>query len=181
MKAFADSPHPFSISILARLSSTATFPTDILVHRSDMSDVSVLEALAGVDVVVSMLPSDETAFEMKLIDWSVQAGVKRFIPSDCASSSFVSFHVHFRRLTSCLWADIDGLDVTNPATLRTAWPLLVKTQVTDYLKTKQSDTFTWSALVVGQFFDWVRLLPLARFLIFPGSWRSVRKADAHKT
>jgi hypothetical protein len=73
------------------------------------------------------------------------------------------------------------LDVTNPATLRTAWPLLVKTQVTDYLKTKQSDTFTWSALIVGQFFDWVRLLPFPCSFVFPVSWSSARKADAHET
>lgn len=69
--------------------------------------------------------------QQAIIDAAVAAGVKRFIPSE--------FGTDTRRVPGTPIGKI----------------LAGKVAIVDYLKTKESETFSWTALATGMFFDWV--------------------------
>lgn len=113
----------FNLSVLSREASTATFPSSVKVIKTDYSPESVAKALQGQDAVVSMVGKAGVLEQKLLVDAAVKAGVKRFLPSEY------------------------GLNSDNQA-VRTKVPLHdEKMVVMDYLRTKEKDGLTWSAVV----------------------------------
>lgn len=104
-------------------------PKDTKVVTADYNSVSSLAAaFAGQDAVVSTIASAALQDQQALIDAAVQAGVKRFIPSEF------------------------GSNVTNEKTRGLA-VFAGKLATVDYLKKKEGE-ITWSALLNGGFLDW---------------------------
>lgn len=120
----------FTVSILSRESSIATFPGDITVHRTDYTIPSLLKAFTNQDAIISAIAALSALQQNAIIDAAVQAGVQRFIPSEY------------------------GIDSSDSRAGRYV-PLIAKKQeVIAYLRTKESAGLSWSAVVVGSFFDW---------------------------
>ncbi|KFA69603.1 hypothetical protein S40285_07461 [Stachybotrys chlorohalonatus IBT 40285] len=121
----------FDISILSRNSSKSTFPDEIKVVTvdDDYPTDQLVRAFSGQDAVVSLIPGRPYAVHQRMIDAAVEAGVKRFIPSEygnntCAAASQL-----------CpLYAE--------------------KARTMKHLKSKESAGLTWTAVHTGQFFDW---------------------------
>lgn len=104
-------------------------PEDTKVLTADYKSVSSLAAaFAGQDAVISTIASSALPEQQALIDAAIQAGVKRFIPSEF------------------------GSNVTNEKTQKLS-VFAGKMAVVNYLKKKEGD-ITWSALLNGPFFDW---------------------------
>ncbi|KAG0633188.1 hypothetical protein HOY80DRAFT_656103 [Tuber brumale] len=104
-------------------------PPNTKVLTADYTSVSSLAAaFAGQDAVVSTIASTALGDQQTLIDAAVQAGVKRFIPSEF------------------------GSNVANEKT-RELSVFGGKVATVDYLKKKEGE-ITWSALINGPFFDW---------------------------
>ncbi|OBT87716.1 hypothetical protein VE02_04084 [Pseudogymnoascus sp. 03VT05] len=77
----------FTITILTRHSSRAQFPPSIRVIRVDYTSIpSLTAALQNQDAVVSALTSEAMDTQVPLIEASIAAGVKRFIPSEFGAS-----------------------------------------------------------------------------------------------
>ena len=73
----------FDITIVNRVSSTATYPSSIKVKTADFDSVdSVTTAFKGQDAVVSTVATMAVAKQTVLVDAAVAAGVKRFLPSE---------------------------------------------------------------------------------------------------
>ena len=129
-KALVDS-NKFNVSALSRQESTSTYERGIKVIKSDYSESSLIDAFKGQDAVVSALSRAGLGEETKIIDASVKAGVKRFIPSEFGSN-------------------------TENANAISLIPVLdVKIQTNHHLKAQESKGLTWTAIATGPFFDWV--------------------------
>jgi hypothetical protein len=89
----------------------------------------LVAAFRGHDALVSALPGRPYTVHLRMIDAAVQAGVKRFIPSEYGNN------------TCTAAADLVPLYVD-------------KAKVVAYRKTKESTGLTWTAIHAGQFFDW---------------------------
>jgi NAD(P)-dependent dehydrogenase (short-subunit alcohol dehydrogenase family) len=123
----------FNVTVLSREDSKSTFPSGAKVVKTDYSPESLAQAFKNQDAVVSIVGTGGFADQTKIIDAAVNAGVKRFIPSEFGSNT------------------------DNPE-VRAIVPIFNgKKQVVDYLRTKESGTFSWTALITGPFFDWVSL------------------------
>ncbi|MCJ1352924.1 MAG: hypothetical protein MMC33_002908 [Icmadophila ericetorum] len=137
-----DASNQFNLSILTRNSSKSTFPSHIKVHKIDDSypDVELEAAFKGQDAIVSTVGSPGKKRQTNMIDAAVKAGVKRFIPAEFGSNS------------------------ANPGAVE-AIPFIMddKAKVVKYLKTKEKDGMTWSALCTGPFFDWCLKVGLLGF------------------
>jgi uncharacterized protein YbjT (DUF2867 family) len=73
----------FKITVLARKSSEAQFPPSVQVVHVDYESIPELTAaLTGQDAVVSTVGGAGTMSQIPLIEASIAAGVKRFIPSE---------------------------------------------------------------------------------------------------
>jgi len=72
----------FTVSILSRESSTAKFPKDVTVYKTDYSTTSLLKAFQGQDAIVSAIAVLSAPQQASIIDAAIEAGVKRFIPSE---------------------------------------------------------------------------------------------------
>ncbi|PWW77929.1 putative isoflavone reductase like protein P3 [Tuber magnatum] len=104
-------------------------PPNTKVLTADYTSVpSLAAAFAGQDAVVSAIAGAALADQQALIDAAVQAGVKRFIPSEF------------------------GSNVTNEKSAKLS-VFGGKLATVDYLKKKEGE-ITWSALINGPFFDW---------------------------
>ncbi|PLB50137.1 putative oxidoreductase CipA-like protein [Aspergillus steynii IBT 23096] len=78
----------FEITVLTRHESSAQFAASVRVIRVDFTSVTDLTAaLANQDAVVSVLNSDALDTQLPLIDASLAAGVKRFIPSEFSANN----------------------------------------------------------------------------------------------
>lgn len=95
---------------------------------------SLKAALQGQDAVVSAAATPAVGNQYPIIDASIAAGVKRFIPSE--------FGINTRTVP-------DG-------GLKTI--LAGKIKVVEYLteKAKENPSFSWTGVSNGLFFDWVR-------------------------
>ncbi|KAK3045251.1 hypothetical protein LTS18_014221, partial [Coniosporium uncinatum] len=120
----------FNISILARQSSTSKFPSGISVHRTDYSKESLLAIFKGQDAVISTIATDSLAVQQTIIDAAAEAGVKRFIPSEY------------------------GIDTSNPTAPDYVPGTKLKQDVHARLRTKESMGMSWTAIIVGVWFDW---------------------------
>ncbi|KAB5566304.1 hypothetical protein GE09DRAFT_1055875 [Coniochaeta sp. 2T2.1] len=125
----------FNVTVLTRQDSTAaTFPSNVKVIRVDYSShSSLVSALKGIDAVVSALTHLAIATsESALIDAAVEAGVKRFLPSEYAS------------------------DTTNP--VAATFPLFAsKVASTKKLEALAGANpgFTWTSVVTGPLLGWI--------------------------
>jgi len=124
----------FDITVLTRDPSTHTFPPSVKVVKVDYSSLeSLATALTGQDALVSLLASAvvaNPAIQKLLIDASIKAGVKRFIPSEF------------------------GCDLHN-AKVR-ALPLFAgKVATEEYLDEQaQKGTISYTLIYTGPFLDW---------------------------
>lgn len=76
----------FSVTVLVRSSSKATFPTSVKVIQIDYESLdSLTHALKGHDALVSTVGPSGFQGQTLLIDAAVAAGVKRFLPSEFGS------------------------------------------------------------------------------------------------
>ncbi|KAF3916378.1 hypothetical protein ABW21_db0206333 [Orbilia brochopaga] len=75
-----------NVTILTREGSTSTFPSGITVKKADYnSHDSLVAAFKGQDTILSLVGTHVTDTQIKFIDAAVDAGVKRFYPSEYGS------------------------------------------------------------------------------------------------
>ena len=75
----------FNISILSRVNSNTTFPSNVKVIKVDYSDkTAVTKALVGQDVIISTVGGESllNGFGITSVEAAIDAGVKWFIPSE---------------------------------------------------------------------------------------------------
>jgi uncharacterized protein YbjT (DUF2867 family) len=125
----------FSVSALTRTTSSATFPSTVIVYRTDYSKASLVEAFEGQDAVVSGIATFSAYQQADIIDAAVAAGVKRFVPSEY------------------------GVDTSLPQIAELLPPALPKQKTVEYLRAKESFGLSWTGVVVGGFFDWALQIP----------------------
>ncbi|KAL4789231.1 hypothetical protein BDV19DRAFT_395240 [Aspergillus venezuelensis] len=76
----------YTITVLTRKDSSATFPSSVFVKQVDYDSIKDLTiALAGQDAVISAVGIRAVGSQEPLIRAAIDAGVKRFIPSDFSS------------------------------------------------------------------------------------------------
>ncbi|KAL4938442.1 hypothetical protein BDV06DRAFT_231853 [Aspergillus oleicola] len=120
----------FNITTLTRTFSTATFPVGVTVRKSDFSSEDLQEAFKGQDAVISIVGATGFAEQKKFIDAAIAAGVSRFLPSEFSA---------------------DTLNETVLNLLPLFWQ---KKEVLDYLKEKESESFSWTGVTSSGLFDW---------------------------
>ncbi|KAL1969783.1 hypothetical protein VTN77DRAFT_7292 [Rasamsonia byssochlamydoides] len=120
----------FTVTVLSRHSSTATFPANVNVRKTNFSESELQTALQGQDAVVSALGVAGFSDQKKVIDAAVRAGVKRFIPSEFS------------------------VNTLSDAVLRLLPLFGQKKEVLEYLKSKESEGLTWTGIGTGLLFDW---------------------------
>lgn len=121
----------FNVSVLARETSKATYAPSITVHRTDLSHLSLVKAFEGIDAVVSAVATFNVPDQIAMIDAAVEAKVKRFLPSEYGGD-----------------ASLPDLENIAPFAVQ-------KKIIIEYLKTKESQGLSWTAISVGAFFDYV--------------------------
>jgi putative NADH-flavin reductase len=137
LDALVDSGH-FTVTVIQRASSKSTPSRPVPVKRvQDSFDVSELtSALRGQDACVAAFPLSDLDTHLRLADAAAAAGVKRFVPADFGSVDARSARarelvplfgdkVEVRKRLEALAAQSDG-----------------------------GDSFTWTSLVPGHYFDW---------------------------
>ncbi|EED14992.1 NmrA-like family protein [Talaromyces stipitatus ATCC 10500] len=120
----------FNVTVLSRASSETTFPTGVSVRKSDFSDSDLVSALKGQDAVISVVGPTGFAEQKKFIDAAISAGVKRFLPSEYSANTL------------------------SPAVLQLLPLFNQKKETLEYLKTKESSGFSWTAIYTALLFDW---------------------------
>ncbi|MCJ1247105.1 hypothetical protein MMC30_004316 [Trapelia coarctata] len=125
---------PFTITILTRHSSTSRFPPNpsLKIHpiSDDYPPSELLSAFKNQDVVISCITTSQEGVQIRMIDATVAAEVKRFVPAEFGSNS----------------ADQRCMELV---------PLMRgKRDVVEYLRGKEATGLTWTSFVTGQFFDW---------------------------
>lgn len=120
--------------MLARKESTSVFPASVQVFKADYDNQAELEAaMAGQDVVISMVNVHGAGNQKILVEAAIAAGVKRFLPSEFGPPSqdkkFAAMNMEV---------------------------LAIKAEFNEYLKTKESQ-ISWTAIVTGSFIDWAIL------------------------
>ncbi|KAF2815515.1 NAD(P)-binding protein [Mytilinidion resinicola] len=122
---------PFNVTVFSRKESNAVFPESVKVIKTDFSSESLSQNLAGQDAVICTLGGVEGFRDQaRIIDAAIAAGVKRFIPSEF------------------------GSDTTSPEVLNIVPAFGPKVETIDYLKSKESEAFSWTSVIPGLFFDW---------------------------
>ncbi|KAI0485513.1 hypothetical protein F4859DRAFT_471485 [Xylaria cf. heliscus] len=121
----------FQVTVLTRQSSTHELPASAKVTPVDYDSVeSLTAALQGQDAVVSTLGMAALSKESNLLQASIKAGVKRFIPSEF------------------------GSDTTNP---KSAGLPVFKAKVAahkELAKEAADGNITYTTIINGPFFDW---------------------------
>lgn len=123
----------FTVTVLTRHTSTATFPATAKVIRVDYENPTDLtQALQSQDALVSTLTTFSIGTQKLLIDAAIAAGVKRFLPSEF------------------------GSDVSIPS-IRAMPMYKDKIEIDAYLRERcaQRDVeMTWTAIYCSCFLDW---------------------------
>ncbi|KAJ9606992.1 hypothetical protein H2200_009003 [Cladophialophora chaetospira] len=125
----------FEVSVLSRNTSNSTFPSGVNVIRTAYDHDALVKAFKGQDAVVSAITTFSVDQQKALIDAAVEAGVKRFLPSEY------------------------GVDTSDQSIGQLVPPAGVKNDTVAYLKTKEASGLSWTAVIVGAFFDWVFQMP----------------------
>ncbi|KAM0272197.1 hypothetical protein ACHAQH_008820 [Verticillium albo-atrum] len=117
------------VTAITRLTSSSTFPAGVNVVKTDFSLESLTEIFKGKEAVVSMIPIASLGEQAVVIEASIAAGVKRFVPSEY------------------------GSDSDNAAVIAAVPFFEAKKKYLDLLRSKE-DVISWTALITGPFFDW---------------------------
>jgi uncharacterized protein YbjT (DUF2867 family) len=122
----------FELSIISRAGSKSTYPSNakVITIPGNPTHDDYVQALQGQDAVVSGLGFEGKPTEKALIDAAVEAGVKRFLPSEY------------------------GVDNTNPAASELSPVFKRKADILEYLKSKQATGLSWTAVPTGMWLDW---------------------------
>ncbi|KAL3476684.1 hypothetical protein BJX99DRAFT_246704 [Aspergillus californicus] len=119
-----------NITVLIRSSTEASFPAGVTIRKTDFSDADLQAALKGQDAVISTVGATAFGEQKRFINAAIHARVSRFIPSEFS---------------------VDSLNDEVLALL----PLFrQKKDVIDYLKSKESATFSWTGLASSGLLDW---------------------------
>ncbi|KAI1181831.1 NmrA-like domain-containing protein [Nemania serpens] len=123
----------FSVKVLSRnqLSASAVVSTGVEVLQSDYSFESLVDAFKGQHAVISTVTTSTVQQQLKIIDAAAAAKVKRFLPSEFGSDTSVD--------------DDDAIEAF----------LKDKQEVVRYLRTKESEGLSWTALCPGAWVDWM--------------------------
>ncbi|KAJ4265952.1 hypothetical protein NW762_003925 [Fusarium torreyae] len=128
----------FQVTGLIRESSNNTVPEHSELVKTDYSEKSLVAALKGHDAVVSTVSSitvgQTLTLQNTIVDASIKAGVKVFVPSEF------------------------GVDTANPEATKFIPFLQDKVKVLNYIKSKE-DKISWIAVVSGSMFDWGLNIP----------------------
>lgn len=121
----------FHLTVLSRKSSKVEFDPSINVIRvgDEYPEQELYKAFKGQDAVIGSFNHQADRFQQGMIDAAIKAGVKRFIPADFGSNG------------------------ENEAVLELFPRLKGKKAVIEYLKSKESDTFSWTSIITGLFID----------------------------
>ncbi|KAH6679893.1 NmrA-like family protein [Plectosphaerella plurivora] len=123
----------FKVTVVTRQESKATFPSDVDVKKIDITSRSAIsEAFKGQDAVVSTLPGEAVASQRIFIDAAIDAGIKRFIPSEFGINTREAGGTKFGKFVAAKISDVDYLIELSE---KYSW-------------------FSWSAICTGAFFDW---------------------------
>ncbi|OAT05438.1 isoflavone reductase, variant 2 [Blastomyces gilchristii SLH14081] len=95
VSALLNSAHGYAVSTLSREGSSCIPPVGVTSIKSDYTHDSLVKSLKGQDVVVSAIGAAAVLEQIKLIDAAIEAGVKRFVPSDYGSDTRIK-HSHLR-------------------------------------------------------------------------------------
>ncbi|KAK3117409.1 hypothetical protein LTR53_001248 [Teratosphaeriaceae sp. CCFEE 6253] len=124
----------FTVSVLVRESSSSikSLPSGLKVHKigTGYPKHELLEAFKGQDAVVSAVGGGAVLDQLKFIDASIEAGVKRFVASEY------------------------GLNNMRPAARALNQVFGLKADVQDYLRSKESTGLTWHVIGNGMWIDW---------------------------
>lgn len=130
-------PANYNVTALTRNASSANFPQAVKVIESDSSLSSLRMSFQNQDAIVSCAHASQIKTQIQWIDLAIEAGVRRFIPSEFGMDSAVQGAEKFL-------------------------PLLgVKKFVVDHLRANE-DKITWSTLITGMFFDWAMTISFPR-------------------
>ncbi|KAF8854602.1 NAD(P)-binding protein [Acephala macrosclerotiorum] len=124
----------YNLTIIARTSSKSRYDPSIPIIRvsDDLSHSSIVSALQGQDVVISAVGSSGIASQIKVAKAAVEAGVKRFIPSEY------------------------GFDNADPRNAELSPIFRPKFELEQQLKelVRENPGFSWTALATGVWLDW---------------------------
>ena len=124
----------YSVTAVTRDKSKASFPPQVKIAESDLSTASLRSIFRDQDAVVSCVAGALLTNQKAIIDVAVECGVVRFLPSEY------------------------GMDSANPNAAVFLPVIGKKVDVMSYLRTKENE-ISWSAVIVGSFFDWSLRLP----------------------
>lgn len=122
----------YNTTVIARASSKSTFPDSVTVVKVSSFDdhAELVRALTGQDVLISAIGHEAMPIQYKLIDAAIEAGVQRFFPSE--------------------W----GFDNDSPEGRGLSDVFDAKHVVADYLRSKETVRFGWTAVATGSWLDW---------------------------
>ncbi|KAF5656306.1 2'-hydroxyisoflavone reductase [Fusarium circinatum] len=123
----------FTVSVLSRTSSNVTESTFLgaSIVKSDYTFSSLVDVFTGQDAVISTLSTANIAEQKIVIDAVAAAKVKRFMPSEFGSDT-----------------SVEGLETMAPF-------LKGKQNVMDYVKSKEAEGLSWTAIFTGPWIDWM--------------------------
>lgn len=127
-----------AVTVLSRQESSGTteFPPGVTVHKTDFSPSSLQSILRGQDVLISAVGGTAFTEQKKFVDAAIEAGVKRFIPSEFSTSS------------------------EDDAVIQLLPLFQQKRDIIDYMKEKEKNGLSWTAIATSGLFDWVSCLLL---------------------
>ncbi|TVY15994.1 Isoflavone reductase TP7-like protein [Lachnellula arida] len=131
----------FTVSVLTRPESTASYGPNIKVFKSDYSETSLAAAFKGQDAVVSALGAAGMGEQLKIIDAAAKAGVQRYLPSEY------------------------GCDTQNEKATSLVPAFGFKVDVIEYLRKVEARGLSWTAIETGPAFDWGLQMGLVGFNI----------------
>jgi uncharacterized protein YbjT (DUF2867 family) len=141
LHALVAEPAKLTVSVIARASSTTTFPSSVNVIRipDSPSHTDLVSAFQNQDAIISAVGYPAKLQEPALIEAAIAAGVKRFVPSEYGLNN-----------------DLPAARALNPI-------FKSKGDVIDLLRSKESSGLTWTSIPTGMWLDW-SLSPDTAFL-----------------
>jgi hypothetical protein len=130
----------FQITVVSRTSSNASFPADIHVIKVAYTQAELAKVFQGQDAIISTVGAAAFEEQKVFIDAAVEAGVKRFIPSELSTNTLSDA---VRKLVPVFES---------------------KKVIIDYLKEQETSGLTWTGLSGGLLLDWVSGIKLILLL-----------------
>jgi uncharacterized protein YbjT (DUF2867 family) len=124
------------VKVITRLESKSVFPSSANVVRINYDLESLTDAFKGQDAVVLCLAIGALGLGREMVDAAVAARVKWFLPSEY------------------------GHDPTDARIVQLVPATKAKTSVVAHLKEVEKEGLSWTGVITGLFFDWVRCCAL---------------------